>query len=253
MAVQGVVFASLYRDRHGDDSVLDAIEGWSPGGRVILGEDFNAYHPVWQPGRECEVGRRIAGWLEDRYTLASGEGPTNIHGNTIDLTLTTAPGCQAWVDETSYTGSDHYTLTGTVPLPSSVAVRGFLTYIMALGTPLLQSSIGVKCWNHLWVLVILLPSLSCAYGSCTIMMSVLFSQPVARAVSCAPGMRATLTCVKRSSGFWWLLVAPRRPRPPVGVIPRVREGPPPVRSRGASRPRCLSGAPRYRAPLLVCE
>ncbi|KAK4170698.1 hypothetical protein QBC36DRAFT_200885, partial [Triangularia setosa] len=110
-------------------SRLIFIENWHFPGPVLVGGDFNAYHPLWQPGRECPAGRRIAGWLGGRLTLASRPGPTNIYGNTIDLVMASDPGTQAWVDEEAYTGSDHYTITGTTPTADKGGGRAGRPYI----------------------------------------------------------------------------------------------------------------------------
>ena len=81
---------------------METLHKWGkPPPRTIIAEDFNAKHWLWQPGaRPNTAGNQVADWAEATELLPILiEGPTNPHGNTIDLVFanTTA---KARVDRT---------------------------------------------------------------------------------------------------------------------------------------------------------
>ncbi|KAM4061057.1 endonuclease-reverse transcriptase domain-containing protein [Hirsutella rhossiliensis] len=86
--------------------------------RCLIAGDFNACHFSWQPGaRSARNGKDIAQWAADKglgLLTTPGEA-THARGNTIDLAFANIPSADALIEEHLHTGSDHYTISITLP------------------------------------------------------------------------------------------------------------------------------------------
>ncbi|KAM4066776.1 endonuclease-reverse transcriptase domain-containing protein [Hirsutella rhossiliensis] len=73
---------------------------------------------AWSP--ECEERKDIAQWAADKglgLLTTPGEA-THARGNTIDLAFANIPSADALIEEHLHTGSDHYTISITLPADS---------------------------------------------------------------------------------------------------------------------------------------
>lgn len=116
--VNGVAFVLIYR---APKIEIMPLLSWTPDGPTVVGGDFNALHPEWQPqaNRQHGDGQLILEWMsENGMSLASRPGvPTHRHGNKIDLVLSNIGGLADVAPELHT--SDHFTLVKDVPQPSS--------------------------------------------------------------------------------------------------------------------------------------
>ncbi|KAM4060907.1 endonuclease-reverse transcriptase domain-containing protein [Hirsutella rhossiliensis] len=99
------------------DAALEILLGWCVTDKCLVSGDFNAKHPSWQAGRQEHRGEDIAFWaMDNRLSLLNAvDVPTNARGSTIDLAFSNIPLADAVVEDHLATGSDHFTLSITLP------------------------------------------------------------------------------------------------------------------------------------------
>ncbi|KJZ69665.1 hypothetical protein HIM_10938 [Hirsutella minnesotensis 3608] len=116
LTVNGATVVNFYR-QPGCDMALEILLQWTPTEKCLVAGDFNAKHPSWQAGRQLDRGEDIAFWaVDNRLSLLNAvDVPTNAHGSTIDLAFSDIPLADAVVEDHLATGSDHFTLSITLP------------------------------------------------------------------------------------------------------------------------------------------
>ncbi|KJZ69179.1 hypothetical protein HIM_11432 [Hirsutella minnesotensis 3608] len=116
ITVNGITVVNLYRQPD-FDGALDILLQWTATQKCLVSGDFNAKHPSWQAGRAENRGEDIAFWVMDnRLSLLNAvDVPTNARGNTVDLAFSNIPLAGAVVEDHLATGSDHFTLSITLP------------------------------------------------------------------------------------------------------------------------------------------
>ncbi|KJZ69582.1 hypothetical protein HIM_11019 [Hirsutella minnesotensis 3608] len=114
LTVNGVTVVNFYRQPL-YDVALEILLRWSATDKCLVSGDFNAKHPSWQAGRQEHRGEDIAFWAADnRLSLLNAvDVPTHARG--IDLAFSNIPLADAVVEDHLATGSDHFTLSITLP------------------------------------------------------------------------------------------------------------------------------------------
>ncbi|KAM4062486.1 endonuclease-reverse transcriptase domain-containing protein [Hirsutella rhossiliensis] len=116
LTVNGITVVNFYRQPY-HDGALEILLQWTVPDKCLVAGDFNAKHPSWQAGRREDRGEEIAFWaMDNRLGLLNPvDVPTNAHGNTVDLAFCNIPLADAVVEDHLATGSDHFTLSITLP------------------------------------------------------------------------------------------------------------------------------------------
>ncbi|KJZ69554.1 hypothetical protein HIM_11047 [Hirsutella minnesotensis 3608] len=116
LTVNGVTVVNFYRQPD-YDVALEILLRWNATDKCLVSGDFNAKHPSWQAGRQEHRGEDIAFWaMDNRLGLLNAvDVPTNARGNTIDLAFSNIPLADVVVEDHLATGSDHFTLSITLP------------------------------------------------------------------------------------------------------------------------------------------
>ncbi|KAM4062495.1 endonuclease-reverse transcriptase domain-containing protein [Hirsutella rhossiliensis] len=116
LTVNGTTVVNFYRQPD-YDAALEILLGWCATDKCLVSGDFNAKHPSWQAGRQEHRGEDIAFWaMDNRLSLLNAvDVPTNARGSTIDLAFSNIPLADAIVEDHLATGSDHFTLSITLP------------------------------------------------------------------------------------------------------------------------------------------
>jgi hypothetical protein len=127
LSIQGFTIVNIYRPHDDPDNHTTNIllEHRPPAGTVIAG-DFNARHPMWEPGSQpTGTGNAIASWAE-RYDLQYiGEAGTSTHdkGHVLDLTFTNIPLAAAEIFPQIHPGADHEAILIVFPLTAALEER----------------------------------------------------------------------------------------------------------------------------------
>ncbi|KJZ68077.1 hypothetical protein HIM_12533 [Hirsutella minnesotensis 3608] len=118
LTVNGITVVNFYRQPD-YDGALEILLQWTATDKCLVAGDFNAKHPSWQTGRREGRGEDVAFWAIDNQLslLNPSDVPTNARGNTIDLAFSNIPLADAVVEDHLATGSDHFTLSVTLPAP----------------------------------------------------------------------------------------------------------------------------------------
>ncbi|KJZ72308.1 hypothetical protein HIM_08349 [Hirsutella minnesotensis 3608] len=116
LTVNGVTVVNFYRQPD-YDVALEILLRWNATDKCLVSGDFNAKHPSWQAGRQEHRGEDIAFWaIDNRLSLLNAvDVPTNARGSTIDLAFSNIPLADVVVEDHLATGSDHFTLSITLP------------------------------------------------------------------------------------------------------------------------------------------
>ncbi|KDN63501.1 hypothetical protein CSUB01_12226 [Colletotrichum sublineola] len=194
VTIQDTLFLNVYRAPQ-DPTVLDALEAWTPPPHALVAGDFNAWHPLWQPGITPNWGaNRLAAWADTHLlALANTPGiPTHDDGNTLDLVLTNLPLATTTIAEHLHTGSDHDTLLTTIPTSTGL-LHHIPTQGISLKDPEDVDAFSKEVEQTLWILPEITASTTDLDKAATALIELLWSS-------------ALVTCKQRTRGrstVWW--------------------------------------------------
>ena len=111
-----ITIVNIYRDPTIQES-LTPLFNWPILIKCLIAGDFNARYHSWEPGaRSIHGGQYIADWAaEHSLCQLVPPIPTNPRNTTIDLAFTNIPLAVANVEEHLATGSDHFTISISIP------------------------------------------------------------------------------------------------------------------------------------------
>jgi hypothetical protein len=123
--VNGYAILNIYRQPLSNEA-MDYVTHLSPPLRCLVGGDFNAWHDMWEPGRQhAHRGADLARWAVDSamdFIGVLGEA-TQRSGHVLDLTFSNVPFAQTEIRQDMHSGSDHETQVTTIPGRGSVPLE----------------------------------------------------------------------------------------------------------------------------------
>lgn len=117
LEVNGYTMTNIYRQPR-TDKIMDYVISLEPPKDCLVGGDFNARHPDFQPGTTIENrGDDLASWASSsnmEFTGIYGEATHN-SGNVIDMVFSNIPLVESSVIQDLEVGSDHRALLTIIP------------------------------------------------------------------------------------------------------------------------------------------
>jgi len=113
----GYKILNFYRQPLNHDT-LQYLVSLTPPPKCVIGGDLNARHELFEPGSvSAHGGAEVARWASQNDIPYIGEPGEATHraGHVIDVSFSNVPFAQTTVQDSLYTGSDHYSLVTVLP------------------------------------------------------------------------------------------------------------------------------------------
>ena len=105
---------------------MDYVTHLSPPLHCLIGGDFNAWHDMWEPGRQpAHWGADLVRWAIESAMDFIGElgEATQWSGHVLDLTFSNIPFAQSGICYDMQSGSDHETQVTMIPGHGSIPLE----------------------------------------------------------------------------------------------------------------------------------
>jgi ribonuclease HI len=129
--VNGYSMLNVYREPRTNE-VMDYVTNLTPPARCLIGGDWNARDPTFEPGSESrDRGADLARWAINSGMPFSGIPglPTHRAGHVLDMVFTNVPFAETTLADHFEFGSDHYALLTVVPVRGTGAPEQFRTVV----------------------------------------------------------------------------------------------------------------------------